>query len=104
LTPCTDRLAAFTGSLVELVSLRRLLAIESDYENRCIRLVESLAKWASEPSAIEEADLARADRVKLDAERALDARADEIAGAVEGKRLAAVRSKALEQATRELGQ
>jgi len=103
-TPCLDRIAAFTGDQLELVSLRRLLAIEVDYESRCVRQLEALAQWASEPSATEEADLARADRLKLEAERALDARADELAGAIEAKRLAAVRSKALEQATRELGQ
>jgi len=103
-TPALDRIATFTGSQLELVSLRRLLAIETDYETRCIRLIESLALWTAAPSAEEAADLARSERVQLEAERALEARTDELAGAVENKRLAAVRAKALEQATRELGQ
>ena len=102
-TPAAERVAAFKGSPVELLQLKRTLAYELDYEQRCVRLAQSRRRWAAEPSELELAAQRRIERDKADADAALEQRTTEIANATEAKRLEKIKTTAREQAAKEIG-
>ena len=103
-TPATDRVHRFEGSAVDLAAIKRVLVFELKYEERCLRLAHSKRAWAALPSEAELAEARRVERERLQTAQQLEQRTNELADAAEAKRVAGVKAKAREQASRELEQ
>jgi hypothetical protein len=90
------------GAAVANFRVRNSFAL--DYETRCVRKAQSLEKWAAEPSAAEVAEAERPAREAREREATIERRTAELAEVAEAKRVAGVKTKAREQAQKELEQ
>jgi hypothetical protein len=105
-TPITQLLREHerAGDLVALANFRVRNSFGLDYEERCLRKARALERWAAEPSAAELAEAERPVREARAREAAVERRTAELAEAAEAKRVAGVKSKAREQAQKEIEQ
>jgi hypothetical protein len=105
-TPVTNALRELEksrdGAAVANFRVRNSFAL--NYEDRCVLKARALEHWAAEPSAAEVAEAERPAREAQQREAAIERRTGELAEVAEAKRLAGMRSKAREQAQKEIEQ
>lgn len=102
--PCTDRLAELSiADPAECARYRRRSALERAQEHRNMIRWQSMRRWASEPSAAELAEQAKAEREKQELAARVDERAAEIVATAERQKRDAALAKARAAAAKELG-